>query len=72
MLEQQKYLQIDDGSFVAFYSPLKNANYTYLDNLMVFTDDLSLEDYNISKSDSSKSLLSFVTLLNLYSYFYLD
>ena len=71
VLEQQKYLQIDDGSFVAFYSPLNNANDTYLDNLRIFTKDLSLQDYNISKSDSGKSL-SFDTLLKLYTSFYLD
>ena len=58
VLEQQKYLQIDDGSFVAFYSPLNNANETYLDNLRIFTKDLSLQDYNISKSDSGKPLSS--------------
>ena len=71
VLEQQKYLQIDDGSFVAFYSPLKNANDTYLDNLRIFTKYLSLQDYNISKSDSSKPLSS-ATLLKLYTSFYLD
>ena len=71
VLEQQKYLQIDDDSFVAFYSPLNNANETYLDNLRIFTKDLSLQDYNISKSDSSKPL-SFDTLLKLYTSFYLD
>ncbi len=71
VLEQQKYLQIDDGSFVAFYSPLKNANDTYLDNLRIFTKDLSLQDYNISKSDSSKPLSS-ITQLKLYTFFYLD
>jgi hypothetical protein len=71
VLEQQKYLQIDDGSFVAFYSPLKNANDTYLDNLRIFTKDLSLQDYYFSKSDSSKSLYS-DTLLKSYTSFYLD
>jgi hypothetical protein len=70
VLEQQKYLQIDDRSFVAFYSPLKNANDTYLDNLRIFSKDLSLQNYNISKSDSGKSLSS--TLLKLYTSFYLD
>jgi hypothetical protein len=71
VLEQQKYLQIDDGSFVAFYSPLKNANDIYLDNLRIFTKDLSLQDYNISESNFGKPL-SFDILLKLYTSFYLD
>jgi hypothetical protein len=37
--EQQKYLQLDDGSFIAFYSPLKNSNETYLANLRIYTKD---------------------------------
>ena len=71
VLEQQKYLQIDDGSFVAFYSPLKNAHDTYLDNLRIFNKDLSLQDYNISESNFGKPL-SFDILLKLYTSFYLD
>jgi hypothetical protein len=71
VLEQQKYLQIDDGSFVAFYSPLNNPNETYLDNLRIFTKDVSLQDYNISESNFGKPSSS-ATLLKLYTYFYLD
>ena len=71
VLEQQKYLQIDDGSFVAFYSPLNNPNETYLDNLRIFTKDVSLQDYNISESNFVKPLSS-ATLLKLYTSFYLD
>ena len=70
VLEQQKYLQIDDGSFVAFYSPLNNPNETYLDNLRIFTKDVSLQDYNISESNFGKPSSS--ATLKLYTSFYLD
>jgi hypothetical protein len=60
---QQKYLQSDDGSFVAFYSPLENGNDTHLANLRIYAKDLPPEIEKLS----GKSHLS---LLNLYSIYF--
>ncbi|HYO06121.1 MAG TPA: PsbP-related protein, partial [Phototrophicaceae bacterium] len=60
---QQKYLQLDDGSFVAFYSPLESSNDTHLANLRVYSKDLPAE---IEKLDGSSHL----SLLDLYSVYF--
>ncbi|HYO06714.1 MAG TPA: CAP domain-containing protein, partial [Phototrophicaceae bacterium] len=60
---QQKYLQLDDGSFVAFYSPLENNNDTHLANLRVYAKELPAE---IEKLDGSSHL----SLLDLYSVYF--
>ena len=60
---QQKYLQMDDGSFVAFYSPLENSNDTYLANLRVYAKDLPLEIEKLSGK-------SHLALLDLYSIYF--
>ena len=60
---QQKYLQLDDGSFVAFYSPLESSNDTHLANLRVYSKDLPAE---IEKLEGSSHL----SLLDLYSVYF--
>ena len=60
---QQKYLQLDDGSFVAFYSPLESNNDTHLANLRVYAKDLPVE---IEQLDGSSHL----SLLDLYSVYF--
>ncbi len=60
---QQKYLQLDDGSFVAFYSPLESSNDTHLANLRVYAKDLPAE---IEKLDGKSHL----SLLDLYSIYF--
>nr|MBA3750516.1 hypothetical protein [Nitrosopumilus sp.] len=62
--QQQKYLQLDDGSFIAFYSPLKNNNDTYLANLRVYVKDLPLEIEKLSNT-------SHLSLLDLYAIYFL-
>ncbi len=59
---QQKYLQLDDGSFVAFYSPLENNNDTHLANLRLYVKDLPLEIENLV----GKSHLSPLDLYSIY------
>lgn len=59
---QQKYLQLDDGSFVAFYSPLKGNNDTYLSNLRVYVKEPPLEIEKLS----GKSHLSLLDLYAIY------
>ena len=62
--DQQKYLQLDDGSFIAFYSPLKNSNDTYLANLRIYTKDLPSEIEKLSNT-------SHLSLLDLYAIYFL-
>ena len=62
--EQQKYLQLDDGSFIAFYSPLKNSNDTYLANLRIYAKDLPSEIEKLSNT-------SHLSLLDLYAIYFL-
>ena len=62
--EQQKYLQLDDGSFISFYSPLKNNNDTYLANLRIYAKDLPSEIEKLSNA-------SHLSLLDLYAIYFL-
>jgi uncharacterized protein YkwD len=62
--EQQKYLQLDDGSFISFYSPLKNDNDTYLANLRIYAKDLPSEIEKLSNA-------SHLSLLDLYAIYFL-